>query len=134
MKRAVFVIAAPVMLVCLCGAAAARAGSLSPGALFAQEPTHEFSQPVAQTAAVMRETGSGEGSSGPEYGLDVTSDSRAYCVRLMRSIDEHEKEATSTVMTLRHEGQRLCAEGYVRVGVTRLREALAILKGRNIRK
>ena len=136
MKRAVLLIAAPVAVVCLCGAALAQTASTSPRALFSREPSKELAQSVASTTTLLEETAPEpeRPPSGVESGMSVTSDSRAYCARLIRSIDRHDNVMSSNVATLRSEGQQLCAEGYIRLGVTRLREALAIIKGRTTEK
>jgi hypothetical protein len=141
MKHAVLLITAPVLCVVLCGAAAAeQEGDVPTRLLFAKEPLREsFADRPATAAVVVADTHDTE-SDGAETGpssrvMNVTSDSRAYCTRLMHTIDAHDAGSlSSSVVSLRHEGQRLCSEGYVRLGVTRLREALAIIKGRTIQK
>lgn len=132
MIRVMFLIAAPILLLALCGVAGAETGDSSVRMLFAREPVNGGASPVAQPVAMVR-TMDGSDTSPSERSMEVTSDSRDYCSRLMRTIDEHDRQIRSEdVVALRKEGQRLCSQGYVRLGVTRLREALAILKGRNI--
>lgn len=144
MKHAVLLIAAPVLCVFLCGAGAAeQEGEVSTRLLFAREPLRERLADRSATTVIVADTRDTE-NDGAETGpssriVNVTSDSRAYCTRLMRTIDAHDighdaGSLSSSVVSLRHEGQRLCSEGYVRLGVTRLREALAIIKGRTIQK
>lgn len=122
MKRALMLLAMPALVLPLGGAAAGGddvSGQLWPAVFSAEAWT-----PVSAEQA----SASDEDSS--DHSIVVTSDSRDFCSRLLRAIDSHEDEQIRTVRSLRYEGQRLCNEGHVRLGVARLREALIVLKGR----
>lgn len=135
MIRIALLIAAPILIIGLCGAAAAQTGDQSVRTLFADKPVNEGEMRHDTEVASMVQAAERSEASPTEIGMEVTSDSRDYCSRLMRTIDEYNAQShPENVIELRKEGQRLCTQGYVRLGVMRLREALAILKGRNIRQ
>lgn len=75
--------------------------------------------------------------SGPEAGSDsgrpvvITSDSRAFCDRLVTVIDAYGPPLTREVSELRIHGALLCREGRVRSGIIDLRRALMVLKEDN---
>lgn len=136
MIRIILLIVAPILLIGLCGAAAAQTGESSVHTLFTDKPLNEGDPSRVTNVASIVQTAERGDRSPTEVGMEVTSDSRDYCSRLMRTIDTYNEQSHSEtdVTALRKEGQRLCSQGYVRLGVTRLREALVILKGRNIRQ
>ncbi|MBB2191488.1 hypothetical protein HLH34_16250 [Gluconacetobacter azotocaptans] len=57
----------------------------------------------------------------------ITSDSRAFCDRLITIIDAYGPPPRE-VRDLRFQGAHLCAEGKVRSGIVQLRRALVALK------
>jgi hypothetical protein len=66
-----------------------------------------------------------------EGALRVITDTPEYCVKLLQQIDrirDHREELPARVEMLTSEGQRMCARGYVRRGIVRLRRALVILQ------
>lgn len=63
----------------------------------------------------------------------VTSDSPEFCARLANQLHDDVRthktaEVPEEVLTLVHEGRKMCREGRVRPGILRLRRALQILK------
>ncbi|MCH4089860.1 hypothetical protein [Acetobacter sp.] len=136
MIRIILIIAAPLLLIGLCGVAAAQTEEQPVRTLFTSRPLNEGEASHGTDVASMIQTPEADEASTTEVGMEVTSDSRDYCSRLMRTIDQYNVQShpENDVTALRKEGQRLCSQGYVRLGVTRLREALAILKGRNSRQ
>ncbi|MBV1836560.1 hypothetical protein [Acetobacter estunensis] len=124
----------PILAIGLCGAAAAahaQDDATSARQLFSREPTGLREALRVQTVSVEVPEATGAEASKADHSLVVTSDSRDYCRRLVRAIEAHDDGQHRSVGTLREEGQTLCSEGHIRLGVSRLREALAILKGRN---
>ncbi|WP_041249331.1 hypothetical protein [Gluconacetobacter diazotrophicus] len=61
----------------------------------------------------------------------ITSDSRAFCERLVTVIDAYGPPLTREVHDLRIQGAHLCREGRVRSGIVQLRRALMVLKEDN---
>ena len=63
----------------------------------------------------------------------VTSDSPEFCAQLADQLHEDVQahkaaQVPDEVLTLVHEGRKMCREGHVRPGLLRLRRALQILK------
>lgn len=67
--------------------------------------------------------------------MEVTSDTPAYCLHLLDRVSELVRLASAPVplevTNLTTEGQRLCANGQTRSGITRLRSALMIMERNN---
>ncbi|GBQ83664.1 hypothetical protein AA13595_1230 [Gluconacetobacter johannae DSM 13595] len=61
----------------------------------------------------------------------ITSDSRAFCDRLVTVIDAYGPPLTHEVHDLRNQGAHLCREGKLRSGIEQLRRALMVLKEDN---
>jgi hypothetical protein len=58
----------------------------------------------------------------------ITSDSRAFCDRLVTVIDAYGPPLSREVHDLRVQGAHLCHEGKLRSGIVQLRRALMVLK------
>ncbi len=62
----------------------------------------------------------------------VTTDTSDYCVQLRLMVEDVVRHATIPppwgVATLTEEGQRMCDDGQIRGGITRLRRALMMLR------
>ncbi|GBQ43739.1 hypothetical protein ACM0P6_07345 [Komagataeibacter sucrofermentans] len=58
----------------------------------------------------------------------ITSDTKAYCNRLLNIIDAYGPALPQDVDSLRMQGADMCREGRVRSGIVRLRRALVELK------
>ncbi len=62
--------------------------------------------------------------------LEVTSDTPAYCLRLLNEIADMERAGPAPPPEVTHlsaEGQRLCNEGQTRGGILRLRRAWLLM-------
>lgn len=131
MKRALLWSAVPVLCLELCGAAEPSEATGPSQALFVARPAADLSGQA--TGESMHDAHSADHAT-TERGVIVTSDSQAFCAQLVQVIDSHGNGHSEDTMThirnLRYEGQRLCDEGHVRLGLSRLREALVLLKGR----
>ncbi|MBB2202933.1 hypothetical protein HLH28_15370 [Gluconacetobacter tumulisoli] len=68
-----------------------------------------------------------EGVEEPGQPVIITSDSRAFCDRLITVIDAYGPPPRE-VRDLRVQGAHLCAEGKIRSGIVHLRRALVVLK------
>ncbi|WP_240906304.1 hypothetical protein [Komagataeibacter xylinus] len=93
-----------VMSFCLCGAAPA---------------------PVAPEDTPQIMTARDGGSDKP---VIITSDTKAYCNRLLNIIDAYGPALPQDVDSLRMQGADMCREGRIRSGIVRLRRALVELK------
>nr|WP_308721253.1 hypothetical protein [Komagataeibacter xylinus] len=58
----------------------------------------------------------------------ITSDTKAYCNRLLNIIDAYGPTLPQDVDSLRMQGADMCREGRIRSGIVRLRRALVELK------
>ncbi|GBR00807.1 hypothetical protein [Acetobacter oeni] len=130
MKHAILLIVMPAMVLELCGAADDQSTERASPAVFTTSQNVSSPNQDAATVRMAREHQDSDGVD-QEHGIVVTSDSRDFCSRLIHVIDERGNEAINSVRTLRHEGQRLCDEGHVRLGLARLREAIIALKGKD---
>lgn len=72
------------------------------------------------------------GQTGP---MQITTDTPAYCLHLLDRVSDLVRLATipipHDVTDLTTEGQRMCANGQTRSGITRLRSALMIMEKGN---
>ncbi|NHO32286.1 hypothetical protein [Acetobacter fallax] len=128
MKRVILLVVMPALALELCGATAEQEVTGSSPALFTanQLPSY-LNADKARSEQENQDRKEAENDSG----IEVTSDSRDFCSRLLHVIDARSNDAVSSIRTLRHEGERLCDEGHVRLGLARLREALIMLKGKD---
>ncbi|WP_025812779.1 hypothetical protein [Komagataeibacter kakiaceti] len=65
---------------------------------------------------------------GADKPVIITSDTRAYCNRLLNIIDAYGPALPQDVDSLRMQGEGMCREGRIRSGIVRLRRALVELK------
>ncbi|RFD21244.1 hypothetical protein DY926_01900 [Komagataeibacter melaceti] len=65
---------------------------------------------------------------GADKPVIITSDTRAYCNRLLNIIDAYGPALPQDVDSLRMQGEGMCREGRIRSGIIRLRRALVELK------
>ncbi|WP_173584370.1 hypothetical protein [Acetobacter musti] len=128
MNRAMLMIVMPAMALELCAATGDQETGRPSPALFTVNQISPY--PGAETAQTTHDDRDSV-EAGKDHGIVVTSDSRDFCSRLLRVIDEHDNEAVNSIRSLRYEGERLCDEGHVRLGLARLREALIALKGKD---
>ncbi|GCE83602.1 hypothetical protein [Komagataeibacter diospyri] len=65
---------------------------------------------------------------GSEKPVIITSDTKAYCNRLLNIIDAYGPALPQDVDSLRTQGEDMCRAGRIRSGIVRLRRALVELK------
>ncbi|AQU87236.1 hypothetical protein B0W47_06830 [Komagataeibacter nataicola] len=65
---------------------------------------------------------------GSDKPVIITSDTKAYCNRLLNIIDAYGPALPQDVDSLRMQGADMCREGRIRSGIVRLRRALVELK------
>lgn len=65
----------------------------------------------------------------PQASVAVTSDSLPFCLALAQEVDSYQLQPSPIVAGLRQSGLTLCRNGNIRIGLTRLRRAVRILKG-----
>ena len=65
---------------------------------------------------------------GTDKPVIITSDTKAYCNRLLNIIDAYGPALPQDIDSLRMQGADMCREGRIRSGIVRLRRALVELK------
>ncbi|MDT8873053.1 hypothetical protein RAA17_23095 [Komagataeibacter rhaeticus] len=81
--------------------------------------------PAAQDSGMVRVVTARDGADKP---VIITSDTKAYCNRLLNIIDAYGPALPQDVDSLRMQGADMCREGRIRSGIVRLRRALVELK------
>ncbi|WP_086642874.1 hypothetical protein [Acetobacter sp. DsW_063] len=131
MRRTFLYAVVPTLSIELCGAAVAPDPAPSAEQVVANQSAPAPAASTSDVGAIESSASagaSGVGHAPRERSLAITSDSQAFCTRLVHAIESHGLDTSRDVQALRSEGEQLCAEGRVRLGVARLREALVALK------
>ena len=81
--------------------------------------------PAEQDSGMIRVVTARDGADKP---VIITSDTKAYCNRLLNIIDAYGPALPQDVDSLRMQGADMCREGRIRSGIVRLRRALVELK------